>query len=190
MTIERIRLWAREQNGSAFLPATFAFSPTDKNSMEFNLGFMSSGWIIVEDPKDPNKCTREELVNMAIEIKKISEKNGITSWLVRPGNMEEYTERVMKVDWDKIGYVDAKKLTKARQPKPEKPVSTEAREALEKAKAELTQKKGIPPMVVKMAEKFHGNSTKIPGVMLKTLEQYYTVNIDENGLNILAEKIL
>ena len=124
--IERIRLWGRELSGNALVPATFAFSTDDSQRMEFNLEFMASGWIPVEDPKDPNKMSREEIINMAIEIQKISEKNGITSWLVRPGNLEEYKERIMRVDWDKIGYVDAKPERKRKQEEPSKPVSTEA----------------------------------------------------------------
>ena len=183
-----IRLWGKAPNTSFFVPASTAVDSTEYPE-EFGriLDMVEHGWIVCIEGFDPNRCTAEQLENMAIEIVELSKKDGITSFLVR--STDVYVDR-LKVDWHSIGYINAPKERKTREPKPPKTVGTDKIEKFEQLKANLesVEKTGIPPAVKGMFEKYNGNNTKIPVVLVKSLEKYYEISQDTSGNNLLTEK--
>jgi hypothetical protein len=174
----KIRLWGKAPGNNYLTPASFSSSLENPDLFYNTLQNVEYGWILTIDPFDPNKLTPLELIEMA---KQIIEHNGVKLlsigedakgnhlWLAH--NFDQYKERILNVDWSKIGVV-------AAPPKKEPtPVSTEKRDALAALKTELENKpEGIPAVVKKMAEKYNGQKS-IPKPLLTKLEQWYTVVI-------------
>lgn len=184
-----IRLWGKAPGNTMLTPASFSVD-SEQNPDEFIrcLNDLEYGWIVVTDAyTDPNKLTKEQLIEMAREIINHNgvklllagqDKNGNKVWLSQ--NFAEYEQRLLTVDWSRIGYIDAK-------PKSKPSVSTEKRQALETLKASLeSEAKSIPSVVCKMAEKYRG-SVNIPKPLLTKLEEWYTVEL-VNGKYQIEEK--
>jgi len=174
----KIRLWGKAPGNSYLTPVSFSCSLDNPDLFYRCLQDVEHGWILTIDPFDPNKLTAQELINMA---RQIIEHNGVKLlsigedakgnhlWLAQ--NFDQYQERLLKVDWSKIGVVSAPPKKKSIPP------STEKRDALEAMKAKLeNEPKEIPAVIKKMAEKYHGTAT-IPKSLLTKLEQWYTVVI-------------
>ncbi len=184
-----IRLWGKAPGNTMLTPASFSVD-SEQNPDEFIrcLNDIEHGWIVVIGAStDPNRLTKEQLINMAREIIDHNgvklllagqDKQGNKIWLSQ--NFAEYEQRLLTVDWSRIGYIDAK-------PKTKPPVSTEKRQALQTLQASLeSESKTIPSVVSKMAEKYQG-SVNIPKALLTKLEEWYTVEL-VNGQYQIKEK--
>lgn len=175
----KIRLWGKAVGSNRLTPASFATSIENPDLFIRCLNDCEHGWILCDHFSDPNRMTKEGLVEMAKEILNHNgvqlllvsqDKQGNRIWLSQ--NFAQYTERIMQIDWNKIGYVSA-------QP-PKKEPETKARKALEELKQQQESNKTIPPLVEKLANQYNGKE-KIPAPLLKKIEEWYTVSV-ENGV--------
>lgn len=178
----KIRLWGKAPGNNFLTPASFASSLENPELFIRCLNDLEHGWILTYDYIDPNRLKPEELIKMAREIiehngvKLLSvgqDQNGNKIWLSQ--NFAEYEQRLLTVDWSRIGQISAPVS---------KPVHTEKRDALEAVKAKIEAiPPTIPPAIVSMAKKYDGSGS-IPKPLLTKLEEWYKVDLVDNQYKI------